>query len=90
MNKPKIYYADLAHCLIGECAIVFLRAHPHLVIKDGGEWITTSVVQSLRPTGNSPIFETYNSVYMPHDANFSDPPVVYFDQLPKLAEVIEA
>jgi hypothetical protein len=90
MDKPKIQYSDLGRCLVGECASVFLRAHPHLIIKEGGEWVTTSRVQSLRPTANGPIFVTLNSIYLPLDAHFSDPPFTYSDKLPKLAEAIEA
>lgn len=63
--KPEIRYTDLGECVIGRPALVFTQEHHTLTTKD--KWRETSPVVAIAPMMlNGPVFETENTIYLPH------------------------
>lgn len=67
MQKPEVRYTDLFEAVIGRSALVFTEDHP--VLETKGKWRRTSPVVSIADQlQNGPVFETENTIYLPHSS----------------------
>lgn len=67
-GKTSIYYIDLAGVPIkGSTVFVFIKEHHTKDIEEQGQWARTSTIEAVvRDTMSGPVFETQNTIYVPH------------------------
>jgi hypothetical protein len=81
-GKTSIYYVDLGgKPAKGVRVWVFVKEHHTLGIKGEGQWVHTSpIVTVVRDTKSGPVFETQNTIYVPHSTEG------YVPNVPKFVE----
>lgn len=81
-GKTSIYYIDLGgKPAKGVRVWVFVKEHHSLNIPEQGQWVhTTPIVTVVRDTMSGPVFETQNTVYVPHSTEG------YVPNVPKFVE----
>lgn len=68
MGKASIYYSDLGGAPAkGSRVWVFVKEHHTLPVPKHGAWVHTSIIETIvRDTMSGPVFETQNTIYLPH------------------------
>lgn len=81
-GKPSVYYIDLGgRPVSGSRVWAKVKDHPTLNITGNGAWVHTSPIQAVvRDTMSGPVFETLNTIYVPHSTEG------YIPNAPKFAE----
>lgn len=82
-GKTSIYYIDLGGTPAkGSRVWVFVKEHHTLNIPEQGAWVHTSTIETVvRDTMSGPVFETQNTIYVPHSTEGYVPNVPKFVQV---------